>query len=90
MNRERNRLGEQKKKKKITKLQNEIPERGNFQPYLDDLRAVNLLQLGEAVVDPLGVGSPLQQVQHVACREAKGAKAESQTRTEIKTTAADS
>lgn len=79
------------KKKKIKKLKNEIPERGNFQPYLDDLRAVNLLQLGEAVVDPLGVGSPLQQVQHVACREAKGAKAEkSQTRTEIKTTAADS
>ena len=36
--------------------------------YLNNLRAIDLLQLGEAVVDALRVGSPLQQVQHVTCR----------------------
>lgn len=36
--------------------------------YFDNLRAVDLLQLREAVVDPLRVGSPLQQVQHITWR----------------------
>lgn len=33
--------------------------------YLDDLGAVDVPQLGQAVADPFGVSSPLQQVQHV-------------------------
>lgn len=38
---------------------------GNESVYLDDLRTVDVPQLGEAVVDPLGMSSPLEQVQHV-------------------------
>lgn len=38
---------------------------GDKSAYLDDLRTVDLPQLGEAVVDPFGMSSPLQQVQHV-------------------------
>lgn len=33
--------------------------------YFYNLGAIDLLELGEAVVDPLRVGSPLQQVQHI-------------------------
>lgn len=43
--------------------------------YFDDLRAVDLLQLREAVVDPFGMRSPLQQVQHVTWGTAEGGRA---------------
>lgn len=38
---------------------------GNKSRYLDDLRTVDVPQLGEAVVDAFGMSSPLEQVQHV-------------------------
>lgn len=48
--------------------------------YFDNLRAIDLLQLREAVVDPFGVGSPLQQVQHIAWRETEDGRAQGDKR----------
>lgn len=40
--------------------------------YLNYFRAINLLQFGQAVTDPLRVHPPFQQVQHIACTEQAG------------------
>lgn len=37
--------------------------------YLNYFRAVNRLQFGQAVTDPLRVHPPFQQVQHITCTE---------------------